>query len=124
MSDVESYIARFPPEVQSRLNKIRRIGFDVFSNAEEKIYHGVPTFITTNGKDILNYGAYKDHITLYVGYDMKYFLQNAYPQYHYTKAAIKFPHRECFPIEYIQEICELLCSNIFGRQHNENFYFE
>lgn len=115
MSDVELYIVRFSPEVQSRLNEIRRIGFDVFSNVEEKIYHNVPTFITTNGKDILNYGAYKDHITLYVGYDMKYFLQNAYPQYHYTKAAIKFPHREYFPIEYIREICELFCSNIFGR---------
>jgi len=115
MSEVELYIVRFPPKVQSRLFEIRYIGFDVFSDVEEKLYHGVPTFILTSGKDILNYGAYKNHITLYVGYEMRHLLTNAYPQYHYTKTAIQFPHKENFPKDYVREICTLLCSNIFGR---------
>jgi len=107
MSEVELYIMRFPPEIQRRLFEIRAIGFDVFSDAEETIYHRVPTFMI-RGKDILNYGAYKDHITLYIGYDMADFLKSAYPQYHYTKAAMQIPHEDCFPWELIREICEIL----------------
>ena len=109
MSEVELYIMRFSPEVQRRLLDIRRIGFDVFSDAEEKIYHGVPRFMI-NGKDIMNYGAYKDHITLYVGYAMKDFLSGIYPQCRYTKSAIHFPHGEYLSGEMIREICELLNS--------------
>ena len=107
MSEVELYIMRFSPEIQHRLLDIRSIGLDVFSNAEEKIYHRVPTFIM-NGKDILNYGAYEDHITIYLGYAMIDFLKSIYPQYQYTKSAIQIPHKDIFPNELIRKICELV----------------
>jgi len=107
MSDVQLYIMQFPSNVQHRLHEIRQIGLSVFSNAEEKIYHRVPTFMI-QGKDILNYGAYKDHITLYPGCNMTDFLKRIYPQYHYTKCAMQLPHADPFPSELVHEICELL----------------
>ena len=107
MSEVELYIMQFPPEIQRRLLNIRSIGLDVLSGAEEKIYHRVPTFML-NGKDVLNYGAYRDHITLYLGYSMVDFLRHVHPQYHYAKASMQLPHTDAFPSELIREICEIL----------------
>ena len=105
MSDIDFYIMKFDPEVQRRLIMIRFTALETFREVEETIYHGVPTFMV-NGKDILNYGAYKDHITLYVGYDLVCFMKGQYPQYHYTKA--EFSNKVYFPIDLVKEICELL----------------
>ena len=107
MANVDSYIMKFDPEVQRRLKIIRSAGLDIFQNAEEKIYHAVPTFIA-NGKDILNYGAYKNHITLYIGYELVHILKNKYPQYQYTKSAMKILNTDNFQDELIQEICVML----------------
>ena len=106
-STVESYIAQFALDIQQRLYEIRTIGFDIFAVAEETIYHRVPTFMI-DGRDVLSYGAYKDHITLYIGYDMADFLKNVYPQYRYTKSALQIPHGDGFPGRLIQEVCWLL----------------
>ena len=107
MFDIESYFMQFEPEVQRRLITIRLTALDVFQDVEEKIYHGIPTFMKNN-KDILNYGAYKNHITIYIGYEWVYFLKEQYPQYEYTKAAIKFPNNNPFPDGFIREICDLI----------------
>ncbi|MCL2407473.1 MAG: DUF1801 domain-containing protein [Defluviitaleaceae bacterium] len=70
MSDVESYISQFPSWVRERLAAMRNIGLEVFGGTTERIYHGVPTFMVADpdGRDIFSYGAYKSHITLYIGY--------------------------------------------------------
>ena len=107
MGDINSYIIQFDTEIQRRLMTIRSITLDVFQAAEEKLYHGIPTLFRER-KDILNYGAYKDHITIYVGYELADLLKKRYPQYEYTKAAIKFPHCDPFPEELVVEICELV----------------
>jgi len=98
---------QFPDEIQTRLFAIRSIGFNVFPNANERIYHRVPTF-ATGGRDVINYAAYEDHITLWVGYEMVDFLKNAYPECKYTKVTIQFPHDEDFPVELVREICEMV----------------
>lgn len=107
MSEVESYIVRFDPQVQQRLLDIRSIVFEHLPHAEERIYYGIPT-ITTDGKDILFYVAYKNHISLIIGYDLTDFLKSHYPQYQYTRATIKFPHADAFPHDMVGEICMLL----------------
>jgi len=110
MSEIEFYIMQFSPDIQRRLLDIRSIAVEAFCNAEEKIYHNVPTFMI-NGKDIMCYGAYKDHITLYLGYDVTDFLKSIYPQYHYTKAAMHIYHKDSFPYELVKDICGLLKQN-------------
>ena len=116
--DVNFYITRFEPKVQERLMVIRFAAFNVFRNIEEKIYHSMPTLFM-GGKNIMCYGAYKNHISIHLGYDWKMdwesradsmmdFLKNHYPQYNYTKFAIQLSHKAPFPNELIQEICEML----------------
>lgn len=86
---------------------IRFTALGIFQNVEEKIYFGVPSF-TLNGKEIMNYAAYKKHVSIWLWYDMIDFLKNHYPHLSYTKATIQLSHKEDFPNELIKEICELV----------------
>jgi len=96
-------------ETQHRFEAIRTIVNDIFPGAEERIYHAVPTF-SINGKDILNIGAYKNHITLYIGYELTALLKPKYPNYQYGVASMKITDKEPLPAELIQEICMVLKS--------------
>ena len=107
MSDVDLYIMRFPSEVQARLVSIRQTALNVFGDAEERLYHGVPSLFQ-NGHDFMNYGAYKNHISICVGYDWVDFLKSQYPQFNYTKSTITFQHDASFPDDIVQTICGLL----------------
>jgi len=111
MSDTDFYISRFGPEIQKRLLSIRQTAHNVFHDAEEKTCHSLPAFFA-NGRGIFFYGAYKNHISICVGYDWVDFLKCQYPQFQYTKATILFPHADPFPEDVVQVICELLNQGI------------
>ena len=107
LSVVDLYILRFIPEIQKRLTCIRQTARRVFGDVEEKTCHSLPAFFA-NGKGIMFYGAYKEHISICVGYDWVDFLKYQYPQFRYTKATIIFPHKDPFPEDIVLVICELL----------------
>jgi len=106
MTEIDQYIMRFSPEIQRRLLTIRQIGCSIFLGADEKLYHTLPAF-SKNGKIIIFYGAYKNHISICVGYDWVDFLKTQYPQFSYTKATILFPHMDSFPEDVVEMICKL-----------------
>jgi len=125
MSDIELYIMRFSPEVQRRLYAIRAIGLEIFPEATEKLDHAVPSFMIdgkgitdyagrrAGGKGIFYYAAYKDHISVslvnsHVAYLVIDIIKNSYPDYKYTKTAVKLSHDEELPLDFIREICKLL----------------
>jgi len=107
MSVIDEYMLRFSPETQQRLALIRQIAWNVFQNVEERSCHNLPA-IFANGRYIMFYGAYKNHISICVGYDWVDFLKCQYPGFQYTKATVIFPHAEPFPEDVVQVICELL----------------
>jgi len=112
------YIMKYSPEVQQRLMKIRRTILDVFERVSERIYFGIPT-LSIDGKDFLHYAAYKNYISLIVGYDWVDFLKNQFPQFRYTRATIQFQHKDPFPDEVVRVICELLKRSLCGgADHN------
>ena len=106
MTDVDTYISQFDPETQRRLSMIRQTALDTLKNAREGMYHGVPT-VWVNDKDTLNYAAYKNHITLYIGYELVPIMKENYPQYQYAKASMKIQNSDALPEDLIQEICSL-----------------
>ena len=113
MSDVDVYMTRFDSEIQRRLLSIRQTARVVFQGADEKLYHTLPAF-SANGKVFMFYGAYKDHISICVGYDWVDFLKYQYPQLSYTKATVTFPHNDPFPEDIVEVICKLLWTRPFG----------
>ena len=106
MNTVDEYISKFDQETQRRLEVIRAAGFEIFNSPEERIYFAMPTF-KSNGKDIMHYAAYKNHISLILGYEIIPMLMATYPNYSYTKATIQLPHSDPFPEELVREVCAM-----------------
>lgn len=111
---VDEYIAAFSfhPLIQKRLQLIRNTAKSILPlNVSETIYHGVPAFFL-DGTDILCYGAYQSHITLYVGYDLVEEIRSHYPQYHYSKATVMINHNDAMLKEPLEFICNTITNKL------------
>ena len=114
MQAVDSYIAQFSPEVQQRLLVIRDFVWQWFSChgvCGEKIYHSIPTLML-DGREVFNYGAYRDFITLYIGYAPAEALKTEYPQLWFSKAAVRIPHNSPLPPGLLDTVCETIWKNM------------
>lgn len=114
--DVDFYIMKFNSDKQERLLKIRSVVKEKYSDTTERIYYGIPT-IEKNGKIIMQYAAYKNHISLLIGNFLSALLKEKYPQYNYTDYTVIFPDNKPFPDDLVKEICEVL-----GQLTGEDFY--
>lgn len=61
---IDEYIARFPPEVQEILQKVRLTIRTAVPEAEETISYQMPAF-TLKGRGLVYFGAHKKHIGFY-----------------------------------------------------------
>lgn len=100
----QDFILMAPPNVQSWLISIFQFIENEFPQAEQRLYHALPTFFLKE-KDIINIGVYKDHISLYVGYDIVDYLKQVYPAHSYTKGTISFSYTEPFTLGILKDIC-------------------
>lgn len=104
MLHFQDYIMMAPLKGQGCLMSVLQLIQDEFPQAEQRIYHNIPTFFL--GKtDIINIGAYKDHIGLHIGYALVDYMKEKYPTYRYTKSTIQLPYTEPFPYDLVQDIC-------------------
>jgi uncharacterized protein YdhG (YjbR/CyaY superfamily) len=61
--NIDEYIAGFPKDVQTILNKVRATVKKAAPNAEETISYGIPT-LTLKG-NLVHFAAFKSHIGFY-----------------------------------------------------------
>lgn len=100
----QDYIMTAPLHAQTHLVFILQFVQNEFPDAQRRIYHGLPSFFYGK-RDVINVGAHKDHIGLYVGYDIVDYFKQKYPSYRYTKAAIQFSYEAPFPFDFLKEVC-------------------
>lgn len=62
-TDISTYIAEFPKEIQVILQQIRQTIQQAAPEAKEAIKYGMPTFVL-NG-NLVHFAAYKNHIGFY-----------------------------------------------------------
>ena len=62
--DVDEYIAGFPNEVRTILEKVRTTIRKAAPGAQEKISYRIPTF-TLDGKYLIYFAAFQKHVGLY-----------------------------------------------------------
>jgi uncharacterized protein YdhG (YjbR/CyaY superfamily) len=87
--EVESFISRYPAEVQEILYKIRSIIKEVAPDAQEKLNYGIPTF-TLNG-NLVHYSGFKDHIGFYPTPSGVEKFKKQLSKYEGAKGSVKFP---------------------------------
>jgi uncharacterized protein YdhG (YjbR/CyaY superfamily) len=106
MNEVELYISQFEPEIQSRLEILRQLFFEVLADTEESIRYKMPAFKV--GKHHLYFAAYKKHIGFYPVYGLteiedeilKYKAKN-------TKDSLHFAHDKPLPLDLLKNIIKL-----------------
>ncbi len=102
-ASVEEYIGSFPADVQAVLEEVRRTIRAVVPEAGEKISYQIPT-ITLNGKALLYFSGWKEHISLYPIPSLDDALAAEIEPYRSGKGTLKFPLKRAIPYDLITRI--------------------
>lgn len=102
--EVDAFIARYPPEVQEVLQKIRGIIREAAPEAKETINYGIPTF-TLNG-NLVHYSALTKHIGFYPTPSGIEKFKKELSKYEGAKGSVKFPLDQPIPYDLIRRITE------------------
>lgn len=100
--DVDAFIAGFPPEVQTILEKVRATIRAAAPEAEEMMNYGIPTF-TLKG-NLVHYAAFKQHIGFYPTPSGIEHFKDELSAYEQAKGSVKFPLDQPIPYDLISQI--------------------
>jgi uncharacterized protein YdhG (YjbR/CyaY superfamily) len=100
---MEAYIASFPKEVQSILEKIRKTIRKAAPGAVETISYQIPTF-KLNGKNLVHFAAWKNHIGFYATPSGNAAFKKEISHYKVAKGSIQFPLEEPIPYDLVAKI--------------------
>lgn len=101
--NIDLYIETFPENVQKILQKLRELIKNTVPNAEESISYGMPAF-KQNGKPLVYFGGYKNHIGFYALPSGNEAFQKQLSNYKTGKGSIQFPLDKEMPWKLIEEI--------------------
>jgi len=103
-SDVDSYIADYPPKVQKMLKQLRSAIWKAAPDAEESISYMMPAYKLQG--PLVYFGAYEKHIGFYpTGTGVAAF-QKEIASYKSSKGAIQFPLDQPLPIALVEKIVQ------------------
>lgn len=105
MNEIDQYISKFPEEVQQHLVAMRSLIKKVAPDAMEVMAYGMPGY-KTNGKPLVYFAGYKNHIGLYATPSGHSKFQKELSKYKQGKGSVQFPLDEPIPYELIQKIVE------------------
>ncbi len=114
---IDEYILQFSPEVQEKLQSLRKVIKESAPNAEEKISWQMPTF-TLHG-NLVHFAAYKKHIGFYPGASGIETFKTKLEEYKWSKGAIQFPIEKPLPYELISEIVRFKVSENIRQEENK-----
>jgi len=101
--DIDDYIAGFPAEVQTRLERIRQTIKKAAPKAEEKISYQIPTF-TLDGGYLIYFAAFEKHISVYPAPRGAEEFQKELSAYEGGKGTVRFPLDKPIPFGLITRI--------------------
>jgi len=107
-SSIDEYIIKFPPEIQEKLEMLRKVIKEAAPEAEEKISYQMPTFVLYG--NLVHFAAFKNHIGFYPTPSGINAFQQELSEYKGAKGSIQFPLDKPLPYELISKIvkCRVL----------------
>ena len=103
---IDDYIAAQPVAIQPMLQQVRAQIRGLLPDASEAISYAMPTY-KINGKNIVHFAGYKQHIGIYPGSQVVAELQGELGGYKTSKGAVQLPLTESFPHPLIERIVRL-----------------
>lgn len=101
-SNVNEYIAAFPPEVQAVMQQVRAAIKANAPEAEETIAYGMPAY-KLNGP-LVYFAGYKNHIGFYATPTGHAEFADELSKYKQGKGSVQFPLEEPMPLELMGRI--------------------
>lgn len=99
---IDTYIARYPKEVQALLKQMRATIKKAAPKAEETIKYGIPTFVQ-NG-NLVHFGGFKHHIGFYPTPKALVAFSEELSKYTASKGAVQFPLDKPLPLALVTRI--------------------
>ncbi len=99
--DSDEYIERSPPEVQKRLEQLRKTIHEGAPEAMEAISDGMPTF-KING-NLVHFAAFKHHIGFYPTSSRVAAFEKELLPYTHSKGSIQFPLDKPIPLDLVKK---------------------
>lgn len=101
-TDIDSYIADFPKEVQKLLQQLRTTINKAAPGATETIKYAIPTFYL-NG-NLVHFAAYKNHIGFYPTPSGIKKFEKELSHYKGAKGSVQFPIDAPLPLDLVKKI--------------------
>lgn len=101
-NSIDEYILQFSPEVQEKLQYLRKVIKESAPDAEEKISWQMPTFVLH--RNLVHFAAHKKHIGFYPGASGIETFKAKLSEYKGSKGAVQFPIEKPLPYELISDI--------------------
>src|SRR5687768_6216380 len=101
-TSIDTYISRFPDDVQALLKKMRATIRKAAPKAQEKIAYGVPTFVL--GGNLVHFAAFAKHIGFYPGAAGIDAFKKDIAKYKWAKGSVQFPLDEALPLALVTRI--------------------
>ena len=101
-SNIDEYIAIFPPSTQNLLTQIRQLISKAAPNATESIKYAMPTFEYFG--NLVHFAAYNNHVGFYPSPSALKAFKNEIDAYVNSKGAVQFPLNKPLPLSLISKI--------------------
>ena len=99
---IDEYIARFPPDVQEILRKVRATIRRAAPDAKEAIRYQMPTFVLEG--NLVHFAAFKNHVGLYPTPSATESFREELSPYETGKGSIRLPLGKPIPYDLISKI--------------------
>ncbi len=113
MQEVETYIQKFPMEVQNIMNEFRELITKTNPEIVETFAYQMPAY-KLNGKPLVYFAGYKNHIGFYATPTGHSAFADRLKNYKQGKGSVQFPLNEPMPFQLIQDIVDFRVENILG----------
>jgi uncharacterized protein YdhG (YjbR/CyaY superfamily) len=104
---VDAYIAGFPPVVQERLVRLRRVILEHLPGGEQTVRYGMPA-VMVGARYGLHFAGWKKHVALYPVPPLEEPLESRVAPYRTGKDTVRFLHSQDVPYDLVGEVCDQL----------------
>ncbi|MCE7860756.1 MAG: hypothetical protein DYG86_13340 [Chloroflexi bacterium CFX2] len=102
---MDEFISKYPPKVQTILQRIRSVIHKSAPGAEEAMSYGIPTF-KLNGKNLVHFSAFKEHIGFYPTPSGIAKFKKELSAYEGARGSVKFSLNKPIPYALIEKITQ------------------
>ena len=100
---VDAYVARFPPDVQERLTRLRHVILEHLPGGEETIRYDMPA-VMVGARYGLHFAGWKKHVGLYPVPTLPEGLERRVAPFRSGADSVTFPYSAPVPLDLVEEV--------------------